>query len=113
MQVPQQCSGTRPRHGKETDLAGKGLRLVPDGVAGIARDRSGENDSEGPGEVGGQTQCCSGCRLHQTSYSASPPNLSPENPERGDVADRGDPITLRVPGILCAPAFPGASPSAW
>src|SRR5215813_15462621 len=38
---------------------------------------------------------------------------SPENPERGDVADRGDPITLRVPGILCAPAFPGASPSAW
>src|SRR5215470_10093090 len=65
MQVSQQRSGTRPPHGKETDLAGQRLRFVPDGVADIARNRSGEHDSEGPGEVGGQTRCRSGRRLHQ------------------------------------------------
>ena len=65
VQVSQQRSGTRPPHGKETDLAGEGLRFVPDDVPDIARNRSGEHDSEGPGEVGSQTRCRSGRRLHQ------------------------------------------------
>jgi len=55
VQVPQQCGGTGSSRGKETDLAGERLRLVSERVANIARNRSGEHDSERPGEVGSQS----------------------------------------------------------
>jgi hypothetical protein len=66
VQVPsQQCGGAGSPHGKETELAGERLRLVPECVADIARDRSGAHDSERPSEVGSQGRRNSSSQLHQ------------------------------------------------
>jgi hypothetical protein len=50
---------------KQRTWLAKGYGSFPTAWRTFARDRSGEPDSEGPGEVGAQTRSNSGRRLHQ------------------------------------------------
>jgi transposase-like protein len=57
MQVSEQCCGARPSHGEEADVAGERVRLILNGWADLARNRSRAYDSEGQSEMGGERGC--------------------------------------------------------
>src|SRR5262249_1343689 len=95
-----------PPRCEKARLAGERLRLVCHGVADVARDRSGQHDSQGQSAVGGEERCHGSSGFHRRAVwhrcltpslgktphlvsSPARPNLRNETPGSAEGAAAG------------------------